>query len=549
MKDAYFSLAIRQDDKKYLKFWWRGHLYCFTCVVFGLSTAPRVFTKVMKVIFSHIRKFGVSSFFYIDDSLLIDSDYLKCLENTHQLRDLFESLGFVINKEKSCLLPSHRVVFLGFIIDSVQFKVYLPEDKIEKIIEHSKKMLDKKLVTVRQVSTLIGLYSSARCAILLAPLFLRNLDIEKSEALKECNFDYDKVITLSDLAKQEILWWIDNIRLVNGKSIDYGNPSIFLETDASSLNGWGAVLRISDTHSVSTQGRWTCEELNFHINVLELLAVKYALLALCQEIRNCHLSIKSDSATVVHYLNSLGGSVKTLFLFTKEIWLWAAERNVFISAVHVCGKDNIEPDNLSRVFSDSSEWKLHEDVFKKVCRHFFMPEIDLFATRLNSQLKNFISWFPDPEAIASDAFSVSWKCYKPYIFPPFSVVPQVLRKIEEDEVSMALLIVPMWHTQPWFPRLLNLLVDYPVRLPFRKDLLRLAHNGEMHTMNKRKLFLVACHVSGNLSKTKVFQSSLENFCSDHGDPPHLSNTNFSGENGLFGVVNAKLIRFRQLSHN
>ena len=61
--DAYFSIGIKKECRKYLKFVWKNVLYEFTCLCFGISTAPRVFTKVMKVIFSHIRNYGISSYF------------------------------------------------------------------------------------------------------------------------------------------------------------------------------------------------------------------------------------------------------------------------------------------------------------------------------------------------------------------------------------------------------------------------------------------------------------------------------------------------------
>lgn len=540
LRDAYFSLGIRNSDRKYLKFWWKDTLYEFTCLVFGLSTAPRVFTKVMKVVFSHIRKFGISSFFYIDDSLLQDQSFDRCLENTVVLRNLLSSLGFRINEEKSVFIPTQRIIFLGYIIDSVEFKVFLPEEKIDKIKEKSSKILHASESSIREISVLIGLYMSSRCAILLAPLFCRYLDMEKCRALQENSSDYDAKFSLSDLAKQEILWWINNVENSNGKMISYGSPSFYLETDAST-QGWGGVF-----NGIETQGRWNENEKTLHINVLELLAVKYVLFSLCQGLKNCHLCVKSDSATAVHYINNMGGSVRTLFDQTKEIWIWAAERNVFLSAVHIPGHENTIPDNLSRMFSDSSEWKLNEQVFDAVCEFFFTPDIDLFASRINKQVKRFVSWFPDPEAVASDAFSISWSSYMPYIFPPFSVIPEVLKKIEEDRVSMALIVVPMWHTQPWFPRLLSSLIDYPIRLPFRKDLLRLVHNNKFHTMNKRKLFLVAGLVSGRHSKIKEFQNSLETSYYIHGDLPLLNNTNFSGEDGVFGVVNGKLILLNHL---
>ena len=48
-------------------------------------------------------------------------------------------------------------------------------------------------------------------------------------------------------------------------------------------------------------------------------------------------------------------------------------------------------------------------IFKKIVRTFdFEPEIDLFASYLNFQVENYISWFPDPKASIIDAFSVDW---------------------------------------------------------------------------------------------------------------------------------------------
>lgn len=64
--------------------------------------------------------------------------------------------------------------------------------------------------------------------------------------------------------------------------------------------------------------------------------------------------------------------------------------------------------------------------------YFFYPDMDLFASRLNRQLENYISWFPDPFAFTSDAFFISWSDFKPYIFPPFSLIGRVLQKLEDD---------------------------------------------------------------------------------------------------------------------
>lgn len=93
--------------------------------------------------------------------------------------------------------------------------------------------------------------------------------------------------------------------------------------------------------------------------------------------------MKSDSATAVAYINRIGGYVLSLLEETKNIWK----------------KYDKIPDYLSREFNDCSEWMLNRDV-KKICRRFFKPKIDLFATTLNTQIPdNYVSWFPDPNAV------------------------------------------------------------------------------------------------------------------------------------------------------
>jgi hypothetical protein len=46
------------------------------------------------------------------------------------------------------------------------------------------------------------------------------------------------------------------------------------------------------------------------------------------------------------------------------------------------------------------------------------PKVDLFASAWNRQLDFFVSWKPQPEAMAVDAFSINWIILKGYAFPP-----------------------------------------------------------------------------------------------------------------------------------
>ena len=146
-----------------------------------------------------------------------------------------------------------------------------------------------------------------------------------------------------------------------------------------------------------------------------------------------------------------------------RIWEWAIKRNVWITACFLPGTENTIADHNSRHFNDNVEWMLNKDVFNKLEIKFGAFDLDLFASRLNNQLEQFASWKPDPEALYVDAFSFCWSDIYTYAFPPFSLIPWVLRKLEQDGGQM-LLIAPIWTTQAWYPQVASLLTDYPIWL-------------------------------------------------------------------------------------
>lgn len=79
--------------------------------------------------------------FYLDDIFLIGLSYNECLQNINNTQKLLQSLGFIINFEKSLFQPVKSCKFLGNIIDSKKFEVRLPKKK-------KKKNLGVKFVTL-----------------------------------------------------------------------------------------------------------------------------------------------------------------------------------------------------------------------------------------------------------------------------------------------------------------------------------------------------------------------------------------------------------------
>lgn len=74
LKDAYFLIQMNKSDRKYLRFVFQGVIYEFTCVPFGLCSAPFVLTKILKPIINILREEGFLSVVYLDDFLCMGLD-------------------------------------------------------------------------------------------------------------------------------------------------------------------------------------------------------------------------------------------------------------------------------------------------------------------------------------------------------------------------------------------------------------------------------------------------------------------------------------------
>lgn len=146
LEDAYFLIPVHKKSRKYLRFEFLEKLYQFTCLLFELSTSPRVFTKILKPVINKLRLKSWKSIVYLDDILCIADNFEGCNENVSKTISYLKSLGFIVNKKKSNLIPDTRCKFLGFIIDTVNFTLELPDKKKESLIGLVNSFYKKKRV-------------------------------------------------------------------------------------------------------------------------------------------------------------------------------------------------------------------------------------------------------------------------------------------------------------------------------------------------------------------------------------------------------------------
>lgn len=539
LRHAYYSVHIAEEHQKYLCFKWGNKIFQYTCLPNGLASAPRLFTKLMKPVFSHLRSLGYINIGYIDDSLLCGDSEAECQMNVQETVQLMENLGFMIHKDKSVFKPTKQIAFLGNIIDSEKMMVFLPKEKQETIKRECQSLCSRQNSSIREVARVIGLIVSSFSAVDYGKLFYRSLEKEKIKALKISRGNFDASMAVTAEMKQDLTWWIENINS-QYRIISRGPPDITIQTDAS-LSGWGAVF---DLEKIG--GRWSEYEQEKHINYLEMLAIWFALKSFKDKVYNKHVKILSDNSTAVSYINNMGGcKSQDCNQIAKEIWIWCIGNKTWISCTHIPGKSNVDADFMSRNFNDQLEWKLSENIFKSLVSLWGEPVIDLFASRMNNQLQCYCSWKADPFAEHVNAFLLDWGNFKSvYLFPPFSLLSSCTQKLRMDRAK-GIIIAPLWPTQPWFTQLMQLLVDKPILIRKEEKLLYLPYKNVQHPLED-SLILLACLVSGDSSDNKAFLDQQPEFSCLPGNQVLRSNTHLALRNGFNTVVKGKLIQFNLL---
>ncbi len=170
--------------------------------------------------------------------------------------------------------------------------------------------------------------------------------------------------------------WRDPFWLKQGVILDTAHRRKVVMTDASN-KGWGAL-----SEGKPTFGLWSEEESGLHINCLELLAVCQACQFFLPDIRGHHVLIRSDSRSVVSYINHLAS--KQLCTKVSNHLVWAQNNLHSLKATHVPGKMNQGADMLSRNNVSSEEWTLHPLAVQRIWEIFGKAQVDLFASKDNS---------------------------------------------------------------------------------------------------------------------------------------------------------------------
>ena len=459
LSDAYHSVAIHPSSMPFLSFVLLQIFYQFTCLPQGLSSSPRVFTMLMRVVLTFLRTHSVKIAAWIDDFILAASSPALAASHASFTIRTFEELGFLPNIAKSHLKPVQRLSHLGLVWDTICYSVSVPTDKLLAVQQKCRVALSSR-VSVRFLSSILGSIEFFRWGFPYAAVHYRSLQRCVTSFLGR-GFSYGTMVSPSPSARLDLDWWANSGPSLPARSLYSFSPDISLFSD-SSLSGWGGWT----SHGEKTYGFWSSSESDLHINVLEFKSVIFLFQCFFRDSSDCSVLIHCDNTTVVAYINNQGGSCSArLCSLALELWHFCIDRQIMIRAVYIPGSKNTEADSLSRMPDNDHSYFLPQSVFDVIHHRLsFTLSVDCFASRLNCKLPTFFSWHSDPLSSLINAFSARWPD-NVYLFPPLPLIDKVLSKFLSDSVKRGLLLTPFWSSKPWFPSLLHLLIAPPVLLP------------------------------------------------------------------------------------
>ena len=460
--DAYLNVPIAHADQVYFAFvlWdyrtqrWRKFLFCV--MPFGLSTAPWAFTRIMKPIKVHLHLSGITVFSYLDDFFNLASSPQLVESQTNYTVTLLESLGFSINHGKSQHVPSQLIEYLGVIWNLESLMLSLPETKVQRILSLVRSARQAVTMTRREMESIVGFLSFAADYIPLGRLFL--LPIIRWMNRVSSTVHRDVPILLDRTLSTAFAAWADQQALRVPVPMFPPSPTLEIMTDAS-LFGWSGILL---PHRV--EGAWPITVWFHSMNWKELKAIWLTVLYFADSLRGQSVRVLSDNTTALACLRRQG-SLHSPFLYflSKEILEFCYDQEITLLPTYLRGALNVIADAGSRNGPISTEWTLDPHSFAEICSWWGVPQVDLFATRFNTQMMTFVSPCPDPAAVGVDAMSIDWNLWwSVYLFPPLQLLPEVVSRLHLFK-GEGILIAPFWPAKEWF-------VPLNQRCPFRLPL-------------------------------------------------------------------------------
>ena len=396
LSDAYLHIPIHPLSRKYLRFCHRSQVFQFTSLPFGLATAPQVFTMIVKEVKQMALSRGLRLHQYLDDWLIRSQSQEESLVNTQAVVDLTQSLGWIINQEKSELKPTQVFSFVGYEYHLDVALVKPTQERWLKLQDLILRLKSKHVLTARCLMSLIGLLASMEKMVPEGRLHMRPFQFHLKEHWKFPQ-SLDSLlpwtgIDLGGSSKYSPRLVAKSCQCDEGRRPSSQRPQ-YPTLYRRFKRRLGRSLRSKfDSRSVVRTGKKATHKcprieggLTGPSSIQGPVSEPNSL--------SCHGQLNSSSLHKQTGRNTLSRDVCTPV--ENHDLVPSLPHNIESQTHSSCL--NVMADLLSRSHQvQSTEWSLHPQVFRQICQRWFTPHVDLFATHLNHKLPLYVSPIPAP---------------------------------------------------------------------------------------------------------------------------------------------------------
>lgn len=293
---------------------------------------------------------------YLDDYAGTHSGHLQALQGYTDLMALMKELGLKLAEHK-CLPPAQKIEWLGFLVDTVQMTIAVPEEKLKQVLNECGKWTSKKRANKKMIQSILGklIYISA-CVNQGRKFVARILDTLRAMGPKNWTW-------VNQEFKKDIEWFQRYAAMSNGIHLyRIDRPSILIECDSSTSGAGG------NSGPFCYSWEYTKEHTDRFSAIHQLEAVNivvaFRTLAHIHDIKSAHVTILTDNSASSCALQT--GKTKDLVLAScsRELWLEAARSDLEITIQHKPGAELILADALSRRHADKNKAKLADSIIR-----------------------------------------------------------------------------------------------------------------------------------------------------------------------------------------
>ncbi|XP_018091064.1 uncharacterized protein LOC108701228 [Xenopus laevis] len=252
LKDAYLHVPLFKDHRRFLRIalYMGGELHHFPSPAFRYNNGSPGVHQNCSSNSSCIKRRDHNN--PLSGQLACHSNIsVTALKHLDRVIAFLQQLGWIINWEKSSLLPSRVINFLRMEINSSKMKVYIPPEKVLRLKQSVQQIIARPHSSLRELMRVLGLMTATIDAVPWAKFHTRPHQADILLRWDRQLSSLEKKIFLGRETRHRLQWWLQDHNLTQGLSFQQMNWLI-LTTDASQ-SGWGAHL--NSTRCLESNGK------------------------------------------------------------------------------------------------------------------------------------------------------------------------------------------------------------------------------------------------------------------------------------------------------